>query len=200
MTILEAGCGSGWFCPKLLEYGRLTATDLSDELLSRAEKRLPAVNFVAGDFMSLEFSEASFDVVVTLEVLSHMADQKAFVRKLARYLRPGALLMLATQNRQVLQNYNNIPPPKPGQLRRWVDSDELRNLLAPEFDLRELFTASPKANKGMMRLVNSYKLNWPIRAVFGEKLERFKESLGLGWTLMALAVKNDAQMLTTKRV
>jgi len=95
--------------------------------------------------------------------------------------------MLATQNRTVVERYNTVSPPAEGQLRRWVDEAELRNLLQPHFDVLELFSVTPRANRGPMRIVNSYKLNLPIRAVIGERLEHMKERMGLGWTLMALA-------------
>jgi 2-polyprenyl-3-methyl-5-hydroxy-6-metoxy-1,4-benzoquinol methylase len=189
LKILEVGCGAGWFCPQLARYGKVTGTDLSDEVLSRAGEKFPEVDYVAGDFMELDFGSGNFDVVVTLEVLSHVADQEAFVRKVNRHLRPGGTLMMATQNRFVLQNFNRVPPPAPGQLRKWVDRHELRELLRPHFDVREIFSVSPKANRGIMRIVNSSKLNKPVRAVLGDRVERLKESAGLGWTLMVLARK-----------
>lgn len=139
--------------------------------------------------MALDFGRSTFDVIVTLEVLSHVFDQKAFVRKLATHLQPGGYLMLATQNRHVLEKYNAIPPPAPGQLRHWLYQHELAELLEPEFALQELFTVSPVARVGVMRIVNSWKLNAPIRALFGNRVERFKERMGFGWTLMALSRK-----------
>lgn len=189
LRILEAGCGSGWFCPMLSQYGQVTGTDLSHEVLARAQRRFPEVHFVPGDFFDLELGTESYDVVVSLEVLSHVADQAAFLAKIAGHLRPGGSLMLATQNRFVLQRFNRIPPPAPGQLRRWVDRRELRDLLERSFEVSKIFSVSPISNRGLMRIVNSRKLNAPIRAVFGQSVERLKESAGLGWTLMALARK-----------
>lgn len=187
LKILEVGCGSGWFTPELARYGQVTATDLSDEVLARAAKRWPEVRFVPGNFMELDFDKRAYDVIVTLEVLSHVFDQKAFIRKLSSHLRPGGYLMMATQNRHVLEKYNAVPPPEPGQLRRWVYKEELAELLKPEFEVDEQFTVSPIARVGYMRLVNSWKLNAPIRFVFGNRVERLKERLGLGWTLMSLS-------------
>jgi hypothetical protein len=97
--------------------------------------------------------------------------------------------MMATQNRPVLQRYNRIPPPKLGQLRRWVDKKQLRSLLAAEFDVVEIFSVTPKANKGLLRILHSRTFNRPIRAIAGDRVDRFKEAIGLGWTLMALARK-----------
>lgn len=193
LDILEVGCGAGWFCNQLLAYGRVTATDLSDEVLARARQRVPEVTFVAGDFMSLPFEPESYDVLVTLEVLAHVADQRAFVSRLASLLKPGGRLMMATQNGFVLQNFNRVPPPEPGQLRRWTDKRELRELLSRDFKILDLFSVTPRANRGLMRLVHSRKLNTPIRALFGDRVDRLKEAIGLGWTLMVLAEKEGLQ-------
>jgi 2-polyprenyl-3-methyl-5-hydroxy-6-metoxy-1,4-benzoquinol methylase len=208
LDLIEVGCGAGWLCPQLMKFGRLTATDLSDEVLARAQHRLPEVTFVPGDFMNLDFGSAAFDVVVALEVLSQVADQPAFVRKLASHLRPGGHLMMATQNRFVLQHLNRIPPPAPGQLRRWVDKRELRALLAPEFEVEELFSVTPRlARRTTARIKDA--LVGPGRAGVGGRTEpegrsghqaglgaralrwgvAQMEAMGLGWTLMALARK-----------
>jgi 2-polyprenyl-3-methyl-5-hydroxy-6-metoxy-1,4-benzoquinol methylase len=183
------GCGSGWFCQELAEFGTVTATDLSDEVLARAQQRLPDVTFVPGDFMELDFGSEKFDVIVALEVLSHMASQTAFVTKLASHLRIGGQLMLAIQNRPILQKYNHIPPPDPGQLRRWVDARELSSLLTKEFKVRELFSVTPRANRGIMKILHSRTFNRPIRALLGNRIDGLKEAMGLGWTLMARAQK-----------
>ncbi|MGQ0532904.1 MAG: methyltransferase domain-containing protein, partial [Caulobacteraceae bacterium] len=51
----------------------------SDRVLAEAAARIRDVRFIAGDFMTLDFGGKQFDVIVTLEVLSHLADQQAFV-------------------------------------------------------------------------------------------------------------------------
>lgn len=187
LRILEVGCGAGWLCPQLLEFGKVTATDLSDEVLQRAQQRVPEVRFIAGDFMSLALGK--YDVVVCLEVLSHVADQRKFIKKISEHVEGGGYFMLATQNRPVLEKYNNIPPPGAGQIRKWVDENELRHLLEHDFDVLELFAVTPLANKGVMRWVNSRLVNRPVRAIVGDRIERLKERMGLGWTLMALGRK-----------
>ncbi|MBR0679043.1 class I SAM-dependent methyltransferase [Roseomonas eburnea] len=185
LDIIDVGCGAGWLTEHLLPFGRVTGTDLSDQVLARAATRIPQARFVPGDFMALDFGEAAFDVAVSLEVLSHVADQQGFLRRVARLLRPGGHLMLATQNRPILER-NRIPPPEPGQLRRWVDRRELRALLEPEFEVLRIHTVTPRADRGLLRIANSYKLNRMARLVAGDGFERLKERCGLGWTIMAL--------------
>src|SRR5262245_2014932 len=79
LEIIEVGCGTGWLCPRLTRFGHVTGTDLSDQVLVRAAQRVPEAQFVAGDFMALDFGLARYDVAVSLEVLSHVADQRAFL-------------------------------------------------------------------------------------------------------------------------
>ncbi len=209
LDIIDVGCGAGWLCRQLLRFGRVTGTDLSDEVLARAQERTPEVKLISGDFMHLDFGPNAFDVIVTLEVLSHVADPRAFLKKLASHLRPGGYLMLATQNRVVLQHLNFIPPPASGQLRRWVDRRELRDLLAPDFEVLELFSVTPRVGHGLgiRQWLAAKRLRRPGPAVADEcsgklrtagqvdalrprrRLTRYLEALGLGWTLMALARK-----------
>ncbi|MGO8085324.1 class I SAM-dependent methyltransferase, partial [Rhizobium leguminosarum] len=85
--------------------------------MARAAERMPDATFVAGDVMTVDVG-SDFDVVVSLEVLAYVADQAAYVARLAGWLKPGGRLMLATQNRPVLQHFCNIPPPAPGQRRK----------------------------------------------------------------------------------
>jgi len=141
--------------------------------------------------MALPFEEISFDVVVTLEVLAHVEDQAAFVAKLHAVLKPGGWLMLATQNRPVLErhNMNTIKAPAPGQLRRWTSAFELRALLEPHFDVRELFSKTPRASQGPFRILNARPVRQAMRLLVGNRFERLKERMGLGWTLMCLAQK-----------
>lgn len=192
LNVIDIGCGAGWLCSRLTPFGQITGTDLSDKVLARAAERVPEARFVAGDFMELDFEIAAYDVAVSLEVLSHVADQRAFLQKIAKVLKPGGYLMLGTQNRPALER-NTVPPPKPGQLRHWVDRKELQQLLEPDFVVQELFSISPQFNRGFLRIVNSHRLRRlaasagiaPVMA----HVRKLEERAWLGWTLMALASK-----------
>src|SRR5690606_24245440 len=99
LDIIGVGCGSGWLCELLAGYGTVTGTDLADAAIARARERRGDIRYIAGDIMALDLPLQSFDLVVSLEVLSHVADQPAFVAKLASLLRPGGVLIIANQNR-----------------------------------------------------------------------------------------------------
>lgn len=192
LAILEVGCGSGWLCPELAAFGKVVGTDLADEALADAQRRWPQVRFVAGDFLSLPFEPAAYDVIVSLEALSHVADQPRFIQKISGLLKPSGLLMLATQNRPILQHHCNVPPPAPGQLRRWVDRDELTSLVRPFLNIEELRSVTPISHKGARRLLTSSKVNTALRPLIGDRLRNALEARDWGWTLMLKARKPAA--------
>ncbi len=109
LTILDAGCGTGWLCERLVSYGRVVGTDLADEVIDRAQHRVPAGRFVAGDIMTIDVGE-KFDLVCSLEVLSHVENQRAFLERLHSFLIPGGRLFLATQNRPSSPALQPRPP------------------------------------------------------------------------------------------
>lgn len=189
LDIIEVGCGTGWLCPHLARFGRVTGTDLSDDVLRRAQTRWPHIRFVAGDFAALPLAAEAYDVVVSLEVLSHVADQRAFIAQIANLLKPGGLLLLATQNRPVLAGHCRIPPPQPGQLRNWVDRHELQELLETRFHVERLVSASPVAHKGLRRLLTGRRLNNALQGIAGTRWRDVMERRDWGWTLMAMARK-----------
>lgn len=178
--IIDIGCGTGWMSERLAAYGAVTGIDLADEVVARARQRAPMVRFRAGNFMECSFRE-QFDIAVSLEVLSHIVDQADFVRRVAAIVKPGGFLMLATQNKPVLERARSIPGPIPGQVRHWVNAKQLRALLEPYFEVLELTSVMPVFG-------SSYRLHKLLEVVFGKgALEKAKEKALLGHTLMALA-------------
>lgn len=185
LSILDVGCGNGWTCKSLAQYGHVTGTDLADAAIEKAKRLVPEGRFIAGDFMDLDFGGEKFDRIVSLEVLSHVANQRAFVRKLEGLLKPDGELLLGTQNRTVLERNASIPPSPPGRIRNWVDWHGLRLLLEPYFVIEEKTTLTPKGHLGFLRYANSFKLESLMNALIGVRAwKRAREKLGCGWTLM----------------
>jgi len=191
--IVEIGCGSGWFSTQLTPFGSVRGIDIADESIAAARDRYPDVAFRAGDFMAMELERGSADVAVSLEALAHVADPGDFLVRTARLLRDDGLLMLATQNRFVIERMDGVPPPGPGRFRNWVNARELRAMLRPLFDILQLTSLHPHGHRGVLRLLNSSKL----RAIFSmaelqSGWEALKERALLGHTLMVLARKRKA--------
>lgn len=202
-TILDVGCGDGYDSVQFARYGRVTGTDLAPATIADANQRYDGsgVTFVAGDFLTLDFPSAPFDVVVTLETIAHVYDQAAFVGRCAQLLRPGGHLIVTTQNRDVHDFLGH--PPARGYLRHWLDRDDLARLLARHLNVQRIRTVDPADSGSIqpntdgrrpppwLRLAYSYRANRLIQRVVPVRwLDRIKERAGLGCTLVAVATRS----------
>jgi 2-polyprenyl-3-methyl-5-hydroxy-6-metoxy-1,4-benzoquinol methylase len=188
-TILDMGCGAGWFANQLANLGPTMGIDLCDEAISQARSMFPEVTFKAGNVFEMDLPEHHFDIVVSQEVIAHVPDQRGYLERAAKVLKPGGYLIVTTPNRFVHNRieWDQIPP---GHIEQWLTRRALKRLLRPHFRVLRMTTAVPLGYRGILRLVNSYKLNWLLGLLFtGERIDAFKESAGLGWTRIVLAQK-----------
>ena len=185
--ILEIGCATGWLCRGLAELGTVTGIDLADEVIARARVLVPEARFLAGDFLAIDFQDESYDVVVSLETIAHVVDRAAFLGRIADVLRPNGHLVLTTQNRSIWERSGWLEKPQE-IVQDLLTMLELRRLLHPRFEVVRATTLVPFGDRGMLRLINSRKLNRPFAAVFGaERVLGWKERLGFGNTLFVVA-------------
>ena len=186
-VILDMGCGTGWFASQLAQLGPTTGVDLSEEGIIQAKSQFPQVTFEAGDLYTMKLPERHFDVVVSQEVIAHVPDQDGYLEIAARVLKPGGHLIVTTPNRFVHERHQ-WPDQHPGHIERWLSRGDLRRLVQTRFQILGTTTAVPLGNRGVMRVVNSTRLNRALAAVFGRaQVEDFKEWAGFGWTQIVLA-------------
>jgi 2-polyprenyl-3-methyl-5-hydroxy-6-metoxy-1,4-benzoquinol methylase len=186
--ILDLGCATGWLTSQLADFGEVVGTDIADASISEARRRYPGIRFECEDFGNSRSHTEDFDVVVSLETLSHVPDQTAFIERIRDALKPGGYLILTTQNRIVFERRADVTARAEGQIRNWVSPGQLRTLLKPHFRILTLTTALPEGHLGFLRLVNSARLNRIAGSFLATtKIERAKENLGLGQTIAVLA-------------
>ncbi len=97
--VLEIGCGTALFTEKVYNKtkAKITATDLSPELLEQGKIKLPNVTFKLEDAMHLSFADASFDVVFGSSIIHHLDFVKS-LNEIKRVLRPGGRMVFAEPN------------------------------------------------------------------------------------------------------
>jgi SAM-dependent methyltransferase len=91
--ILDAGCGSGRNMVDLAHRGAVTGIELSPTSVAVARGR-DAGEVVEGSVLEMPFSDASFDLAVSLDVIEHLEDDLAALRELRRTVAPGGALLV----------------------------------------------------------------------------------------------------------
>jgi ubiquinone/menaquinone biosynthesis C-methylase UbiE len=99
---LDVGCGTGVLAARLAAAGyAMTGIDPSAGMLDILRARFPQLEAVQGSGTELGFADGSFDVVLTVAALHHIADPGDVRRTLAemvRVARPGGRILIWDHN------------------------------------------------------------------------------------------------------
>jgi len=136
--LLEVGFGSGQTLRRMQSLGwdvqgvEFDPVAVNNALASGLDVHL-------GDVASQNFTEASFDAVVSSHVIEHLPDPERFLNECRRLLKPGGALVVYTPNSRSFghylfgRNWRGLEPPRhlhifnsdnlPGMIRRTGYSD-----------------------------------------------------------------------------
>ena len=93
--ILDLAAGTGTSTEPFAKLGAdAVACDFSLGMLTVGKKRLPHLNFVAGDALNLPFADNSFDAVTISFGLRNVADTKRALQELYRVTKPGGRMVI----------------------------------------------------------------------------------------------------------
>ena len=138
--VLDVAAGTGAASLPAAAIGaRVTATDLTPELLEIGERRATErgldIEWRTADAMALPFADASYDVVMSAIGAMFAPDHQATADELVRVCRPGGTIAMANWTPDggagrffgVLAPY--VPPPPPGPAPTdWSDPDHVAAL------------------------------------------------------------------------
>lgn len=104
LRLLDIGCGGGLLCEPMAMLGaEVVGADPSpvniDIARVHAREQGLAIDYRCTTAEALADAGESFDIVLNMEVVEHVADAPLFVAACARMVRPGGLMVLATLNR-----------------------------------------------------------------------------------------------------
>ena len=104
LEILDVGCGGGLICEPLCRLGAVvTGIDASDKNIgvarNHAERTGLDIDYRHEAAENLAVEDRSFDAVLSLEVVEHVADVGTFVAACCGLVRPGGIAIFATLNR-----------------------------------------------------------------------------------------------------
>ena len=104
LRLLDIGCGGGLLCEPMARLGAEVVgadpseTNIEVARLHAAQSGLD-IDYRAVAAEDLAAAGESFDIVLNMEVVEHVADVDLFVRSCASMVRPGGLMFVATINR-----------------------------------------------------------------------------------------------------
>ena len=112
-AVLDLGCAGGFMAEALaLRGAQVTGIDPAADAIDTARAHAHAgglrIGYDVGVGEALPYDSASFDAVVCVDVLEHVADLNKVLSEVARTLRPGGMFLFDTINRNPLARLATI--------------------------------------------------------------------------------------------
>jgi 2-polyprenyl-6-hydroxyphenyl methylase/3-demethylubiquinone-9 3-methyltransferase len=104
LTLLDIGCGGGLLSEPMARLGfAVTGADASERNIGTAKAHAAQsgleVKYRAATAEALAAEGLSFDVVLNMEVVEHVADVGAYLNACAALVKPGGITIVATLNK-----------------------------------------------------------------------------------------------------
>jgi len=97
--ILDCGCGTGRFVEFFAKEGaEVVGSDISENMLEIAKKKVPAAAFVKADIFSLPFENKTFDIIICSQVLTHLHNYKKPLLEMKRVLKDEGIIIIDIRN------------------------------------------------------------------------------------------------------
>ena len=101
LSILDIGCGGGLLCEPLTRLGaKVKGIDATSETIEVAKLHSSQMDLkIEYECSSAEKQQGTYDVVLCMEIVEHVADLSHFIKVSSQLVRPGGLIFLSTLNR-----------------------------------------------------------------------------------------------------
>lgn len=183
LTLLDVGCGGGLIAEPMRRMGfEVTAIDASAENIgtarTHAEQQGLDIAYRAATVEQMEAGGAGpFDVVLTMEVIEHVADPEAFIRACSRLVKPGGMMVVATLNRTLKSLA--LGKIAAEYVLRWVPAGthDWNQFLKPD-EIRLMLSAEPVAVTG------------PFGLAYDPFTDRWSETTDAGINYMMVATRD----------
>jgi len=172
-SVLDAGCGTGWFSAEAAKRGaNVVSLDIGPALLEMVGQKCDSLR-TAGSILTMQFRDNTFDVVLCSEAIEHTTSPSRAVGELVRVLKPGGILVVTCPNRFwywscVVARILHLRPFKghenwPGwwQLRGWLSGNGMK---IEKMRGLHLFPFVIAATRPLLRVLD--KFGYPFGAIY----------------------------------
>ncbi|MBL8311770.1 MAG: class I SAM-dependent methyltransferase [Burkholderiales bacterium] len=152
--VLDIPCGEGYGSHLLARHaGSVVGVDISADAVTHAATRYPRENlrYVAADCTRIPEPDASFDVIVSFEMIEHILAQEEFLSEAARLLKPDGLFIISSPNR-----------PEYTDKTGYQNEFHVKELDRPE--LKALLDAHFPAQRWFAQRAAFHSMVWPLDA------------------------------------
>lgn len=160
--VLELGCGTGYGAKHLAALAEhVEAIDVAADAIEYARSHYASPNLHFRQVLPgarLPYPDGSFDVVLSFQVLEHVADETMYLSEAARVLRNGGELLLVTPDRR----HRLFPGQRPWN--RWhlreYSMESLVKLVARDFEVKDSFWMNLRQDVAPLELRRYRLLKW----------------------------------------
>jgi 2-polyprenyl-3-methyl-5-hydroxy-6-metoxy-1,4-benzoquinol methylase len=200
--ILEVACGTGTLS-RQLTFSSYQGLDLSAAAIEIARQKADSLKlnpgatapaYDAADFHEWALPAEPFELSICVDAISCFRDQALVMRKIAQSVQPGGNVLVTTVNPFV---YNRLRRADGGRFQNgpvchWLTASELHGLFRQAgLTMVRSYTIMPRGNRGILRLINSWRWDRLLGKRGAIAFRRLKERVGLGQYRVVLARKAD---------
>jgi 2-polyprenyl-3-methyl-5-hydroxy-6-metoxy-1,4-benzoquinol methylase len=161
ISALEVGCGTGYFTKIFAGTGaRITANDISPDLIALAQKQNPNVEFICAQFEELP-QKPIYDAVIGSSVLHHLDLERA-LSSCITLLKPGGRFVFAEPNmlnpqvfaeRTFMRHHLDYVSPDETAFVRWSLARTLKTLGFTDIHIRPFDWLHPAIPRSLIKPV-----------------------------------------------
>ncbi|MFC1712119.1 class I SAM-dependent methyltransferase [Candidatus Poribacteria bacterium] len=143
--ILDYGCGTGYNCYYICQRhtpARIVGLDIDEECIDYCKKVYSSENaeYCVQDCLEHNQELGIFDIVISCEVIEHVADQQRFLDELTKYVRPNSgTVFISTPNKALFSLSKSSSFINRTHVKE-LFFNEFEELLSSKFDSYRIFS------------------------------------------------------------